>query len=101
MTQVDFAIITIREDEFVAVLQHFPAKVQKGASGRTYAIAQVQTKSGIGCTIALVRSSEQGTDASQQVANDIINDLDPQMLLVVGIAGGVPNDDFSLGDVIV
>ena len=36
MTQVDFAIITIREDEFKAVLQRFPQKPQKGFSGRTY-----------------------------------------------------------------
>src|SRR5262249_26985698 len=48
-----------------------------------------------------VRSSEQGNDAAQQIANDVIRDLDPQMLLVVGIAGGVPSEDFTLGDVII
>jgi nucleoside phosphorylase len=101
MTQVDFAIITIREDEFEAVLQRFPAEAQQGTSGRTYGICQVQTKTGKSCKVAVTRSSEQGNDAAQQVANDMISDLDPQMLLVVGIAGGVPSDDFTLGDVIV
>ncbi len=101
MTQVDFAIITIRPDEFAAVLQRFPTQVQKGPSGRTYGISQVVTKTGKTCRAAVVRSSEQGNDAAQQVANEVINDLDPQILLVVGIAGGVPSDDFTLGDVII
>lgn len=99
--QVDCAIITIRSDEFAAVLQRFPTQVQKGPSGRTYGISQVATKTRKTCKVAVVRSSEQGNDAAQQVANDVINDLDPQILLVVGIAGGVPSDDFTLGDVII
>src|SRR5437588_13066509 len=101
MIQVDFAIITIRPDEFAAVLQRFPTEVHKGPSRRTYGISQVHTKTGKNCSLAVVRSSEQGNDAAQQVANDLINDLDPQLLLVVGIAGGVPSDDFTLGDVII
>ena len=101
MTQVDFALISIRPDEFAAVLQRFPTERQKGKSGRTYGISQVPTKIGKTCSVAVVRCSEQGNDAAQQVANDVINDLDPQMLLVVGIAGGVPSDDFTLGDVII
>jgi nucleoside phosphorylase len=101
MIQVDFAIITIREDEFEAVLQRFPAEAENGASGRTYGICQVQTKTGKSCRVAVVRSSEQGNDAAQQVANDVISDLMPQMLLVVGIAGGIPKNDFTLGDVII
>jgi nucleoside phosphorylase len=100
MTQVDFAIITIREDEFRAALQHFSTKVQRGTSGRTYGVAQIKTQAGQDCSIAVVRCAEQGMNTAQQVANDIIRDLDPQMLLVVGIAGGVPSDDFTLGDVI-
>jgi nucleoside phosphorylase len=101
MMQMDCVIITIRPDEFEAVLQRFPTKVHKGPSGRTYGISQVHTKTGKNCSVAVVRSSEQGNDAAQQVAYDVINDLDPQMLLVVGIAGGVPSDDFTLGDVII
>jgi len=94
MTQVDFALITIRPDEFAAVLQRFRTKVEKGKSGRTYGISQVPTKTGKNCSVAVVRCSEQGNDAAQQVANDVINDLDPQMLLVVGIAGGKTKCDY-------
>jgi nucleoside phosphorylase len=101
MTQVDFAIITIRADEFAAVIQRFPSKVHKGTSGRIYGLCQIQTKTGNDCIVALGRSGGQGNDAAQQIANDMINDLNPQMLLVVGIAGGVPSNDFTLGDVII
>jgi nucleoside phosphorylase len=101
MMQVDFAIITIREDEFEAVLQRFAVKAQQGDSKRAYGIAQVKTQAGQTYTVAIVRCAEQGADTAHQVANDVINDLDPQILLVVGIAGGVPHDDFTLGDVII
>src|SRR5579883_781749 len=101
MTRVDFALITIRQDEFEAVLLRFPTTVYTGPSGRTYGLSTVPTKTGTSCSVAVVRVSEQGNDAAQQVAHDVIRDLDPQLLLVVGIAGGVPSDDFTLGDVII
>ena len=98
---VDFAIITIREDEFEAILQRFSLKPQHGSSGRTYRISQIKTQAGQICTVAITSCVEQGTDTAQQVTNDVISDLDPQILLVVGIAGGVPSNDFTLGDVII
>ena len=101
-TQVDVAIITIREDEFEAVLQRFTqVEPQEGDSGRIYSIGQVQTKTGKSCKVAIARCSEPGNDVSQQVASDMMRDLDPQLLLVVGIAGGIPHKEFTLGDVII
>jgi nucleoside phosphorylase len=50
--------------------------------------------------IAIIRSVEQGEGHGQDVARDIIEDLDPQWLLLVGIAGGVPAAEFTLGDVV-
>ena len=100
--RADVAIITTRADKFEAVLKRFsPNKPQKGSSGRTYGICQVKTRDEKNCNVALVRCSEEGSDASQQVTNDIIRDLDPYILLVVGITGGVPDDEFTLGDVII
>src|SRR5437016_4636515 len=102
--KADIAIITTREDEFGAVFDRLEAYLPEplnGPSGRTYAIFSVPTKTNKACTIALARGSEQGNDVSQQVASDMIRDLDPQLLLVVGIAGGVPHDEFTLGDVII
>src|SRR5579859_2026030 len=101
MTQVDFAIITNRLDEFEAILRRFPAAIHTGTSGRAYGIGQVQAKTDDTCTVAFVRGSEQGNDVAQQIANDMINDLNPQLFLVVGTASGVPSNNFTLGDVII
>jgi nucleoside phosphorylase len=102
--KVDIAIITIRDDEFDAVfnrLEEYLPEMVNGSSGRTYAMLSVPTITGKTCAVALARSPEQGNDVSQQVASDMIRDLDPQLLLVVGIAGGIPQSEFTLGDVII
>src|SRR5947209_3804135 len=100
--KADFAILTILQEEHEAILARFTTDPYSDPSSQqTYGISQVQTKDGKNCTVAIARTIRQGNDASQQLANRMINDLDPQMLLVVGIAGGVPDTDFTLGDVIV
>ncbi len=101
LKKVDIAIITILEDEFEAILQRFKPTPHREPGRRTYGICHVKTKSGYNYTIAISRCSEQGNDTSQKLANDMIHDLNPQLILVVGIAGGVPHDEFTLGDVIV
>jgi nucleoside phosphorylase len=98
--KVDIAIMTIREDEFTAIRRHFQTKRQRIPNGRTYLIGEVKTEKQT-YTIAIARCSEQGTDASQRLAHYIIHNLDPRLILVVGIAGGVPHDEFTLGDVVV
>ena len=100
--KADFAILTILQEEHEAILARFTTDPYSDPSSQqTYGISQVQTKDGKNCTVAIARTIRQGNDASQQLANRMINDLDPQMLLVVGIAGGVPDTDFTLGDVII
>lgn len=97
--KVDFGIITVREDEFKAVLRQFPSEDNiKGQ--RNYALSRVQAGGPESYLLAIVRCTEQGQGEAQAVATDLINDLDPHWLLIVGIAGGVPDDDFTLGDVI-
>lgn len=44
--QADFAIITIREDEYQAVADRFSPQPWHGTNGRTYGISQIQTKDG-------------------------------------------------------
>src|SRR6266705_231220 len=98
--KVDIAIMTIREDEFTAVRRRFQTERRRIPNGRTYLIGEVKTEKQT-YTIAIARCSDQGTDASQRLAHSMIHDLNPQLILVVGIAGGVPHDEFTLGDVIV
>ncbi|HEU5230254.1 MAG TPA: TIR domain-containing protein, partial [Ktedonobacteraceae bacterium] len=100
--KVDCAIITILPEEFQAVYDRFkPGPYKDSASLRTYGISRIQTREGNICTVAIARTNRQGNDASQQLANWMIQDLDPQVLLVVGIGGGVPDHDFTLGDVVI
>ena len=99
--KIDIAIITIREDEFTAVRSRFQTKRQRISGGRTYLIGEVKTPDEQTYTVAIARCSDQGTDASQRLAHSIIHHLDPQLILVVGIAGGIPQDEFTLGDVVV
>src|SRR5262249_26017185 len=51
--------------------------------------------------VACAPSLEQGGGYAQDAARDIIEDLDPNLLLLVGIAGAVPDTEFTLGDVVV
>ncbi len=103
--KTDIAILTSREDEFGAVfdrLEEYPFEPLTDASGRTYAIFSVPiTKGNKVCTVALIRYPEQNNTASQQVTNDLIRELDPSILLIVGIADGIPNNELMIGDVIV
>src|SRR5436305_14539697 len=103
--KADIAIITIRDDEFGAVfdrLTQYPLKRLRGLSSkRTYAIFSVQTSTDNICTVALARCPEQGNGGSQQVAVDMMRDLDAQLLLVVGIAGGVPHNEFTRCGVVI
>lgn len=61
--KVDIAILTIREDEFIAVRRHFKTERQRIPDGRTYLIGEVKTDKQT-YTIAIARCSEQGNDAS-------------------------------------
>lgn len=98
--KVDFGILTIREDEFEAVLERFPP-VGRVSGRRQYNISQVPLPGGGFYLIAVVRCIEQGTGEAQSAAHDLLEDLKPHWLLLIGIAGGVPSEEFSLGDVVV
>lgn len=98
---VDIAIITVREDEFRAVQKRFQPKRCTTSSGFSYYMSRLRANGGHSYTLAITRCSEPGNDAAQKLANDIIHELNPEFILVVGIAGGVPDNEFTLGDVIV
>ena len=97
--KVDFGIITIREDEFDAVLQRFPPRANPQGR-RRYAVSHLQISGDRQYLIAVVRCPEPGRVTANSVTHDLIQDLDPQWILVTGIAGGVPHPEFTLGDVV-
>jgi nucleoside phosphorylase len=103
MTQlVDVGILTIRDDEFTAVLQAFPDHHQIHRSRhREYTLRSADAGDGRRYRVAILRQLEQGNGEAQEAARDLYDDLQPSLILVVGIAGGLPSDDVTLGDVVV
>ena len=98
--KVDIGIIAFREDEFNALLERFPPEDHVRGE-RYYAISHVRTIEADKYVVAIVRCPESGETEAQGTAHDLIMDIDPGWILVVGIAGGIPSDEFTLGDVIV
>jgi nucleoside phosphorylase len=98
--QVTFGIITIREDEFAAVLQRLQNRRSISGSKRLYEYAMVPTRSGAHVGVAVARSLEQGHLPAQTITQAFIEELNPAWLLLVGIAGAIPSNEFTLGDVL-
>lgn len=99
---VDFAIITIKEEEFEAVLRRFPTT--SSASGLwEYNVSDLPTPGADGesCRVVTVRTLKQATSEAQSLTSYLIEDLDPRWILLVGIAGAVPAAEYTLGDVVV
>jgi nucleoside phosphorylase len=98
---VDIGVLTIRDDEFRAVLQTFARDhgIYKGRY-REYTLRTADAGQGARYRLAILRQIEQGNGEAQEAARDLIDDLQPSLLLVVGIAGGLPSDDISLGDIV-
>lgn len=100
LPKIDYGIITIKEEEFTALQSRFNAKELIHGRDRSYFKGVVRTRTGKLRTIALVQCPNQGQGEAQSVASDLIADLQPGWILVVGIAGAVPAEEFGLGDVL-
>lgn len=98
--QIDVGIITIREDEFEAMLDRFPTRRHVKGTGSDYQYSKVETHAGEELGVAVARSPEQGQGSAQAVASSMITDLRPRWIFVVGIAGGIPASEYTLGDVL-
>jgi nucleoside phosphorylase len=98
--QIHFGIITVKSEEFQAVHNAFDHWEDVEGGDHTYFITRVQTRAGHERTVSLVRLLEQGQDVAQKVTRDLIEDLNPKWIMLVGIAGGLPDNEYSLGDVL-
>jgi nucleoside phosphorylase len=97
---VDVAIITVRSDEFVSVVERLPEHVPLEGERHKYELASLPRPIGRPLRVAVGRSLEQDPQAAQGLTQDMLHEFSPAWLLVVGISGGVPHDEFSLGDVV-
>jgi nucleoside phosphorylase len=98
---VDIAIITIREDEYESIIDRLPDKTVLSAENRSYVIAPINHNTGSRYNVAVVRAPEQGPNAAHDTTRDVIADLDPMLIILAGIAGGIPGSEVTLGDVVV
>jgi nucleoside phosphorylase len=94
-------ILTVREEEFRAVLARFPeGRLHQG--NRLYTLAEVQCRAGPSpVTVAMFRIPQQGNGPAQDATRDLIEDLQPDVIILVGIGGALPAAEYTLGDVIV
>ena len=100
-SKAEIVVIVMREDEQNAILSRLPnASAYRGRRG-AYLIGEVATESNGVLRVAVLRTQEQGPGEAQHSAHSAIEDLHPQWLALVGIAGGVPHDEFTLGDVVI
>jgi nucleoside phosphorylase len=97
--KVDFAVITIRPDEYNAVLARLGKKMIVVGGKSRCEFATIHNAYGEPVNILVGRTSGQGQGAAQRLAKNMVVEFSPRWLVLVGIAGAFPNDDFSLGDV--
>jgi nucleoside phosphorylase len=100
--KIDFGIITVIKEEFEAILDLFPSKGIILGARRDYVFSYLshsENKSKF--KIAIINCVNQGNKQSQKITEDLISDLAPKWIILCGIAGGIPTDDFSLGDVVI
>ena len=99
--KVHVAIITVRPDEYAAMEDRLGETVPVEGGNNSYEHSVITTESGTSLSVVLTRVATQGNTPAQAVANNIIHEIDPAWLFLVGIAGGVPDHEFCLGDVII
>ena len=97
---IDIGVITVREDEYEAVQEKLDDPKIVETANRSYVVGQVQHHTGKSFRIALVMTLGQGATAAQHATSDLIIDLDPKWIGLVGIGGAIPESEFTLGDVI-
>lgn len=97
-SKIEFGIITVREDEFTAVLQRFKPTYHTWGLRRYEVCTTTVGDRNQYC--AIVRLPAQGPGRGQQVTRDLIEDLNPKWIVLVGICGAVPSADYTLGDVV-
>lgn len=102
-SMVDIGILTIKDEEFDAVLDVFqdePGVFIGPKTRRHFNLRTADAGGGAKYRVAILQQVEQGQGEAQHAARDLIEELTPRLILVVGIAGGLPSPDYTLGDVI-
>lgn len=102
MEEIDVGLITIIQPEYEAVVKRFhPIKANEIVKpGITYPISIIETDNNKTIKVAHVNCFFQGENISQDKTRTLVQHLKPKFIFLVGIAGGGPSFDFTLGDAI-
>lgn len=98
--KIDVGIITIKPEEFSAVVSRLYEWNSLIRDKHQYIHTLITDINGHQYNVAIARCLEPGTGTAQSLAADMIEELNPKWLFLVGIAGGVPAPEYSLGDVL-
>ncbi len=97
--KVRVAIVTIKPEEEDAILHKFPSQhIVRGQ--RPYQLSRATTAARETILVASVRLTKQGNLEALTVVGQLIDDLAPTCVLLVGIGGASPFGDAVLGDVV-
>jgi nucleoside phosphorylase len=104
-TPVDFAIITALEKEVKAVvrrLENHEIKRFEDRDIRTYHLGTIPIYGQVQpYRVVVVTLPSMGNVSAANAVTDTISQWQPRFVLMVGIAGGIPQDDLDLGDVVI
>jgi nucleoside phosphorylase/uncharacterized LabA/DUF88 family protein len=94
-------ILPVRLDEEEAIFARL-AVVKEPFKGRhgLYKLGKIR-RGKRSMTVAVKRIMEQGNLQALVAANNAIEDLNPDWVVLLGIGGGIPASEYTLGDVIV
>lgn len=93
------AIVTIKQEEEAAVLKRFPSEAHVRGI-RDYHLGRVTHVDGRTIFVATVRLPGQGNLEATTVVGQVMDDLAPDCVFLVGIAGASPWADAVIGDVV-
>lgn len=97
---IDVAIITIKDEELNAVTDRLKPWEILFVNNHNYIFRSITSRDGYKYNVAVSRCLEPGTKEALNLTLNLIKDLNPKWIFLVGIAGGIPAPEYSLGDVL-
>jgi predicted ATPase/nucleoside phosphorylase len=101
---IDFGVITalpVERDAIIDLLENREMVQDACNDIRTYYVGDLRLRSGLSYKIVCVMTLDVGNVDAVMAAADLIRCWGPQHVAMIGIAGGVPRDGLTLGDVVV
>lgn len=98
--KIDVGIITVKPEEFSAITSRLGDWSYLDGYKHYYVHQSIKDINELQYNVVVARSLEPGTGSAQSLTADMIKELNPTWLFLVGIAGGVPAPEYSLGDVL-